>query len=39
MKTNSNTYKKSVVNMASADKLVNYISKIASKTHKNNKEI
>ena len=38
MKTNSNTYKKSGVNKASADKLVNYISKIASKTHKNNKE-
>ena len=29
-----NTYKKSGVNMATADKLVNYISKISRKTHK-----
>ena len=39
MKTNSNTYKKSGVNMASADKLVNYISKISRKTYKKNTEI
>ena len=38
MKKTYNTYKKSGVNMASADKLVNYIFKIARKTHKNNKE-
>jgi len=41
MKTIYNTYKKSGVNMASADKLVNYISKISRKTyqtkHKNKK--
>ena len=38
MKITSNTYKKSGVNMASADKLVNYISKISRKTHKKNTE-
>jgi len=35
----SNTYKKSGVNMASADKLVNYISKISRKTYKKDTEI
>jgi len=34
MKKIYNTYKKSGVNMAVADKLVNYISKISRKTHK-----
>ena len=34
MKKNYNTYKKSGVNMATADKLVDYISKISRKTHK-----
>tara|TARA_B100000678_G_scaffold206634_1_gene174254 strand:+ start:291 stop:461 length:171 start_codon:yes stop_codon:yes gene_type:complete len=34
MKITPNTYKKSGVNMASADKLVNYISKISRKTYK-----
>jgi len=38
MKKNYNTYKKSGVNMAAADKLVNYISKIARKTYKKNTE-
>jgi len=38
MKITSNTYKKSGVNMASADKLVNYISKISRKTYKKNTE-
>tara|TARA_Y100000590_G_scaffold392598_1_gene470120 strand:+ start:5767 stop:6804 length:1038 start_codon:yes stop_codon:yes gene_type:complete len=38
MKINSNTYKKSGVNMASAEKLVNYISKISRKTTKKNTE-
>ena len=38
MKTLPNTYKKSGVNMASADKLVNYISKISRKTYKKNTE-
>ena len=38
MKKNYNTYKKSGVNMATADKLVKYISKISKKTYKNNKE-
>ena len=38
MKIISNTYKKSGVNMASADKLVNYISKISRKTYKKNTE-
>jgi len=39
MKKTYNTYKKSGVNMATADKLVNYISKIAKKTYKKNNEI
>jgi len=34
MKKTYNTYKKSGVNMAVADKLVNYISKISRKTYK-----
>ena len=34
-----NTYKKSGVNMATADKLVNYMSKISKKTYKKNTEI
>ena len=38
MKKTYNTYKKSGVNMATADKLVNYISKIASKTYKKDKQ-
>ncbi len=38
MKTTYNTYKKSGVNMATADKLVNYISKISRKTYKKNTE-
>ena len=38
MKKTYNTYKKSGVNMATADKLVNYISKIAKKTYKKNSE-
>ena len=38
MKNIYNTYKKSGVNMAAADKLVNYISKISRKTHKKNTE-
>ena len=38
MKITSNTYKKSGVNMASADKLVSYISKISRKTYKKNTE-
>tara|TARA_B100001123_G_C15316930_1_gene1026447 strand:+ start:1737 stop:2774 length:1038 start_codon:yes stop_codon:yes gene_type:complete len=38
MKKTYNTYKKSGVNMASADKLVDYISKISRKTYKNHKE-
>ena len=38
MTITSNTYKKSGVNMASADKLVNYISKISRKTYKKNTE-
>ena len=33
-----NTYKKSGVNMATSDKLVNYISKISRKTYKKNTE-
>tara|TARA_B100001123_G_scaffold280890_1_gene312860 strand:+ start:725 stop:880 length:156 start_codon:yes stop_codon:yes gene_type:complete len=37
MRKTYNTYKKSGVNMAVADKLVSYISKISRKTHKNNK--
>ena len=39
MKNIYNTYKKSGVNMAVADKLVNYISKISRKTYKKNTEI
>ena len=38
MKKTYNTYKKSGVNMATADKLVNYISKISRKTYKKNIE-
>ncbi len=38
MKRTYNTYKKSGVNMATADKLVNYISKISRKTYKKNTE-
>jgi len=39
MKKKYNTYKKSGVNVANADKLVNYISKISKKTYKNNTEL
>ena len=39
MKKNYNTYKKSGVNMAAADKLVKYISKISKKTYKKNTEM
>ena len=39
MKKTYNTYKKSGVNMATADKLVNYISKISRKTVKKNQEL
>ena len=38
MKKIYNSYKKSGVNMATADKLVNYISKISRKTYKKNTE-
>ena len=38
MKKTYNTYKKSGVNMAAADKLVKYISKISRKTYKKNTE-
>ena len=38
MKNTYNTYKKSGVNMATANKLVKYISKISSKTYKKNTE-
>ena len=38
MKKIYNTYKKSGVNMAAANKLVNYISKISKKTYKKNTE-
>jgi phosphoribosylformylglycinamidine cyclo-ligase len=38
MRKSYNTYKKSGVNMASAEKLVKYISKISSKTYKKNTE-
>ena len=38
MKKTYNTYKKSGVNMAAADKLVKYISKISRKTYKKNAE-
>ena len=39
MKKTYNTHKKSGVNMATADKLVNYILKISKKTYKKNTEI
>jgi phosphoribosylformylglycinamidine cyclo-ligase len=39
MKKNNNTYKKSGVNMAAADKLVAYISKVSRKTYKKNTEL
>ena len=39
MQKNYNTYKKSGVNMAVADKLVKYISKISRKTYKKNTEM
>ena len=39
MKRIYNTYKNSGVNMASADKLVNYISKISRKTYKKGSEL
>ena len=39
MKKTYNTYKKSGVNMATANKLVKYISKISRKTYKKNTEI
>ena len=39
MKNTHNTYKKSGVNMASANKLVNYITKISRKTYKKNTEL
>ena len=39
MKKSYNTYKKSGVNMAAAEKLVNYISRISRKTNKKNTEI
>ena len=38
MKKTYNTYKKSGVNMAKADKLVKYISKISKNTYKKNIE-
>ena len=38
MKNNYNTYKKSGVNMATADKLVDYIAKISRKTNKKIRE-
>ena len=38
MKNTYNTYKKSGVNMATANKLVNYISKVSRKTYKKNTE-
>ena len=38
MKKTYNTYKKSGINMAAADKLVSYISKISIKTYKKNTE-
>ena len=38
MRKTYNTYKKSGVNMAAADKLVNYISIISKKTYKKNIE-
>ena len=39
MKKTYNTHKKSGFNMATADKLVNYIFKISKKTYKKNTEI
>ena len=39
MKKTYNTHKKSGVNMATADKLVNYIFKISKKTYKKYTEI
>jgi len=39
MKTTYNTYKKSGVNMAAANKLVNYITKISRKTYNKNTEL
>ena len=39
MKKIYNTYKKSGVNMASANKLVNYITKISRKTYNKNTEL
>ena len=39
MNNNYNTYKKSGVNMASANKLVNYITKISRKTYNKNTEL
>ena len=39
MNNNHNTYKKSGVNMASANKLVNYITKISRKTYNKNTEL
>jgi Phosphoribosylaminoimidazole (AIR) synthetase len=39
MKKTYNTYKKSGVNMATADKLVKYISKISRKTQQKNTEV
>ena len=39
MKKTYNTYKKSGVNMATAEKLVKYISKISRKTYKKNSEL
>ena len=39
MKRTYNTYKKSGVNMAAANKLVDYISKISRKTYKKNTKI
>tara|TARA_B110001454_G_C12704766_1_gene428124 strand:+ start:103 stop:1143 length:1041 start_codon:yes stop_codon:yes gene_type:complete len=38
MKNNYNTYKKSGVNMAAADKLIDYIAKVSRKTNKKYKE-
>ena len=38
MKKTYNTYKKSGVNMAAANKLVNYISKISQKTYNKSAE-
>ena len=39
MKNTYNTYKKSGVNMAAANKLVNYITKISRKTYHKNTEL